>query len=383
MWRAVFSFQPLRRLSHDAEVRVLRNIDRPLQEAEIALHLDVGLQRGHVGEEIGAAGIFLAGEQPVREQLGTLFGELGRDLHRLVVVLGVEIPAHHPHRVLHEVDHGGAVLVQEAFACRPHDHLRRADRIALGEQRPCQTVELGVVGERRHARDQVGLLLQEDRLHGRQRRLEHRIVALVLEPVLAQHRPHGDVDRAAGGIGCDHLALEVLDLLDRAVLQHEVLRGEVAGHAVLELVGDHPQIGHAGILDGDAERRIGMVADLEFVRRHRGDQRRGAVETGRLEDIGLAVVDEQIGLLRQHRRPVRRRDDPAHSKLQGVGGMAGAGGQQCHSCRGRGERKVERGHGPSGLVLPFAHDRIIPSSAASCDRAADRRIRGQARASSE
>ena len=82
--------------------------------------------------------------------------------------------------------------------------------------------QFGIERERQHARDQIDLLLGQHRLHGRERRLDHGVVALVLEPVLVQHRPHGDVDGAAVGIGGDDLALEVLDLLDRTVGEHDV-----------------------------------------------------------------------------------------------------------------------------------------------------------------
>ena len=55
----------------------------------------------------------------------------------------------------------------------------------------------------------------------------------------------------------------------------------MAGHAVAELVGDHTDVLQAGILDGDAERGIGEVGDLELVVRHRSDHRRRAAGRAR------------------------------------------------------------------------------------------------------
>ena len=87
-------------------------------------------------------------------------------------------------------------------------------------------------------------------------------------PELAQHRADGDVDRAAGGVGGDHLALEVLGFLIGPSASTRYSLRVVARHAVAELVGDHPDVVEAGVLDGDAERGIGEVGDLELAVGH-------------------------------------------------------------------------------------------------------------------
>ena len=59
-------------------------------------------------------------------------------------------------------------------------------------------------------------------------------------------------------------------------LQHEVLVRVVAGHAVLEFVGDDAQVVEAGVLDRDRERRVGEVGDLQLAVGDRRDHRRRA-----------------------------------------------------------------------------------------------------------
>jgi hypothetical protein len=83
--------------------------------------------------------------------------------------------------------------------------------------------------------------------------------------MLAQHRAHGDVDGAAGGVGGDDPALEILDLAHRTVLEHEELVAVVALRAVLELVADDAQVVEAGVLDRQRERGEGEVAELDLV----------------------------------------------------------------------------------------------------------------------
>ena len=43
--RLAVSFQPLCRLAHEAQIGVFLHVDRSLEESEVALHVDVGLQR--------------------------------------------------------------------------------------------------------------------------------------------------------------------------------------------------------------------------------------------------------------------------------------------------------------------------------------------------
>src|SRR5262249_12312872 len=228
--------QALRGLLGDGQVGVLLHVHRAPPEAGTARHVDVALQRGKVGQHVGVAVGVLAGEDPV-EAFGRLLGHPRRDLHDLVVVLRVEIPVHDAQRILHEVDESGAVLVDERLARRPHDHLRHADGVALDEQGAGDLAQLWIERERQHAGKEVDLALRPHRAHRRKLGLDHGVVALVLEPELAQHCAGRDVDRAAGGVGGDHLALEVLDLFDRAVGKHHVFLRVVAFHAVAKLVG--------------------------------------------------------------------------------------------------------------------------------------------------
>ena len=161
--------------------------------------------------------------------------------------------------------------------------------------------------ERQHARHQIDFLLRQHRRHGGERRLDRGVVAFVVESVLVQHRLHRDIDAAAGGVGGNDLALQILDLGDAAVLAHEELVGIIARRAVLKLVGDDFEIVEAGILDGEPERRIGEIADFQFVDRHRRDHRRRALIAHGLEIVGRAPMLGEILLLGKERRPVRHR----------------------------------------------------------------------------
>ena len=234
------------------------------------------------------------------------------------MVRRVEIPAHDADHVLHHVDRGGAVLVDEALAHRPHDHLRLADRLLLIEQRARGVAQVGIEREGNDTGNERGLLGGQHRPHGRERGFHHGIVALLLEAVLAQHRAHGDIDRAPGGVGRDHLALEVRDRFDRAVLEDEIFVAVAVADAVLEVVADHPQVVHAGVLDRERERRIGEGAHFEIAGRHRGDHQRRTGVVHRLEHVGLAEVLREVLFLQNDRRPVRDAHNPRHADLHGL-----------------------------------------------------------------
>jgi hypothetical protein len=205
-----------------------------------------------------------------------------------------------------------------------YDELGHADRVLAGEQRPRNLRQLRIERERPHRRNQVGLLLRQHGAHGGKRRFDDRVVAIGLEPVLAQHRPHGDIDGAAGGIDRHHFALEILDLVDWAVGAHVELVRVVAMVAVAEIVGDDADIVHAGVLDCDRQRGIREVADLEFVVGDRRDHRRRAAIAHRLEHVGRAEVAREVFLVQQHGRPVGKRRHPGDAQLQGLG-TSGAG----------------------------------------------------------
>ena len=67
-----------------------------------------------------------------------------------------------------------------------------------------------------------GFLLGEHGTHRRQRRLDHDIVALLLEPYLEQHLAHRDIDGRAAGIGRNHATLHVFKALHRPVGEHHI-----------------------------------------------------------------------------------------------------------------------------------------------------------------
>ena len=248
----------------------------------------------------------------------------------------------------------------------PYDHLRRAERLFLGKQHPRDPLELGIEREWRHERRQIRLLLNEHCLHGGERRLDHGIVAPVLEPVLAQHRPHGDVDCASGGVGRDDPAFEILDRADGAVREHEELVAVMAARPVLELVPHNAQILEPCVLDRQCERGKSEIAELDLVVGKCSDDRRRPLEPQRLESVGLAVVLHQLRLFGEERCPVGRGNHPARANLDRLGGGRRKGG-------GEGRRQPgdyqggERAHGSSPRLRPlyFRRDTLCCATIAS------------------
>ena len=100
----------------------------------------------------------------------------------------------------------------------------------------------------------MNLALGQQRLHARQRRFHDHEIALVLEIATPQRCPQCDVDGAAYAVGGKHLAFQVVDRVDRTVLEHQVMIGKVAGNIALEVVGDGAQIIDFRILDCQRER---------------------------------------------------------------------------------------------------------------------------------
>src|SRR5260370_31285975 len=88
--RNSISLQPLRRLPDEAQIGVCPHVDRPLEEAEVALHVNVGLQRCQIGQQIRATRIFLVGEEPASDQLRAQFVDPRPDMHCLAVILWIE-----------------------------------------------------------------------------------------------------------------------------------------------------------------------------------------------------------------------------------------------------------------------------------------------------
>jgi hypothetical protein len=114
--------------------------------------------------------------------------------------------------------------------------------------------------------------------------------------------------------------------------------------------------------DRDCERREGEVAELDLVVGHGGDDGRGAGIAHRLDQVGLAVMLQEVGLLRQQRRPVGRRNDPAGADLQRLGAVGepgcrhqGGEAEQHHSQPAHGfllEAAARFGPGPLGTTMP-------------------------------
>jgi hypothetical protein len=145
--------------------------------------------------------------------------------------------------------------------------------------------------------------------------------------------PGNDVDAAAGGVGGDHLALEVLDFLDRAVGEHLEIVGAIAHGAVLELIGDDAQVVHAGVLDRDRQSRIGKVADFQLIVGHCRDHRRRARIAAALEHVGLAEVNGEVLFLQPDRGPVGHRRHPGAADFQRL--RLGCGdGTKCQHAEG-------------------------------------------------
>jgi len=102
----------------------------------------------------------------------------------------------------------------------------------------------------------------------------------------------------------------------------------VAFGSVLELVADDAQILQPRILDRERERGKGEVAEFDLVVRQRRDDRGRALEAHRLEDVALAVVLHQLGLLGKERRPVGGRHDPAGADLHRLGAVRRCAGKE-------------------------------------------------------
>ena len=199
----------------------------------------------------------------------------------------------------------------ETGARRPHRQLRDAERVLLREQGARHRPQIGIERERRHGADQIGFAFGEHRAHGGEGRLDDGVVLVGFEAAAPQHRAHRDIDGAAHGVGGEHLALEIGDGFDRAVIEHHEFVGAMARHAVLDFVADDAQIVHMRVLDGEPEGGEGQRSDVELAGRERGDDRRRAFEAGRLGDIGLAEMLEDVLFLQHQRRGRGRHHDPA------------------------------------------------------------------------
>jgi len=130
-----------------------------------------------------------------------------------------------------------------------------------------------------------------------------------------QHRTQRHVDRTARLVRREDLALQVVDGSDRAIPADDERVGVVAGHSVLELVGDDSQIRHPGILDPECEGRVGQCRAIELASRERGHLSRGAGEMSELGNVGLTGMGREIRLDEHQGYKVRRRHHPTYAEM--------------------------------------------------------------------
>src|SRR5215469_613678 len=118
------SLDAFHRLVNQALIGVLCDIDMRLLDAELLLDVERRLQRLDVGAVVGIAIDVFVGEDPIRPAFCRHLGELGDNLHSLVMVLRIEIPALGADPVLGEIDERRAVLVDEGLARDVEDEFR-------------------------------------------------------------------------------------------------------------------------------------------------------------------------------------------------------------------------------------------------------------------
>src|SRR5712691_9497498 len=94
------SSQAFRRLPDDAQVRVFPHIDVGVQETELPLQPDMGVDIPQIREELGIAVVVspLAAfyEQPFLERLGRPLAHTRRDLYGFLAVPGASPPTRRP-----------------------------------------------------------------------------------------------------------------------------------------------------------------------------------------------------------------------------------------------------------------------------------------------
>src|SRR5262249_6445245 len=103
------------------------------------------------------------------------------------MVCRIEKPVGDAQRVFQEIYHRGAVHIDEGLPRAPEQKLRQTHNIAVVEERLGNAAQLWIEREWHDKWNQIGFLLGEHGTHRRQWRLDHDIVALLLEPYLKQH----------------------------------------------------------------------------------------------------------------------------------------------------------------------------------------------------
>ncbi len=184
-----------------------------------------------------------------------------------------------------------------------------------------------------------------------------------LEPVVGLEEGGGRLVARVRGLGREGelLALDVLDLVDAAVLTHKILLRVIAGNSVLEFVGNDADVGQAGIFDRNRERGVGEVGNLKFVVGNCRYHRRRALITNRFECVGLAQMLGQILLFKNDRCPVRDRSHPRHANFHRLCTVSSAGkAEHAHA----GQREFQKAHDFSPSFAGLA--RLQPQ-ASRCD----------------
>jgi hypothetical protein len=91
---------------------------------------EIVLQRAQVRHAVRIAVLIAAGEGPIHARRRR-FVEPRDNGDRFIVVLWIDVPANRAHGVFKKIDQCGAILLDEAFARRPHRQLGDTEGIAL------------------------------------------------------------------------------------------------------------------------------------------------------------------------------------------------------------------------------------------------------------
>ena len=218
--------------------------------------------------------------------------------------------------VLEEIDQLRAMLLDVAGARREQGHLRGPHGLLQGEERAHAAGLVRLDGERGHLAHEIDPLLPERRNHVGEVDLDDAVVALLLHAVVKHDLADRHVDGAADAVGSQHLALEILDRLDRAVGEHHVLAGAVALDAVLVEICDDADIVHMRVLDREPDRGECQCRQVELARGKRSDLRRAAAKLHGLEAIGRPVVPQDVLLHEDDRGELARHHRPADPHLE-------------------------------------------------------------------
>ena len=185
--------------------------------------------------------------------------------------------------------------------------------------------QVGRVHERDRRGDEIGLLVVQHGRHGRERHLDDGVVAGEMQPAVQHLGAHRHVDAGAEPVHRDHLALQILDLGDAAIVPHHVVRRVEAVVPVLQFVADDAQVSEARILDRERERGEIERRDLDLAGRDRRDVLRRGGDVDGIEIIGFA---EMLGHARRREQDGRergRRHDPGNADVDRVGARARRG----------------------------------------------------------